>query len=78
MTERLVVVGGGLAGVQTVAALRQQGYSGDLVLVGAEREPPYDRPPLSKQWLLAGGGDEPEVTARSVTSYRSAWWVVCS
>lgn len=61
MTERLVVVGGGLAGVQTVAALRQQGYSGDLVLVGAEREPPYDRPPLSKQWLLAGGGDEPEV-----------------
>ena len=35
--QRVVVVGGGLAGLQTVAALRTQGYAGALVLVGAER-----------------------------------------
>ena len=49
----IVVAGAGLAGLQTVVALRSQGYAGELALVGAEAEPPYDRPPLSKQ-LLAG------------------------
>ncbi len=47
----IVVVGAGLAGLQTVVALRGQGYAGALTLLGAEAEPPYDRPPLSKELL---------------------------
>jgi 3-phenylpropionate/trans-cinnamate dioxygenase ferredoxin reductase component len=58
----IVVVGAGLAGLQTVVALRGQGYAGELALVGAEPEPPYDRPPLSKA-LLAGGADDPALDA---------------
>ncbi len=48
----IVVVGAGLAGLHTVRALREQGYAGPLTLLGAEDEPPYDRPPLSKQVLM--------------------------
>jgi 3-phenylpropionate/trans-cinnamate dioxygenase ferredoxin reductase component len=49
---RLVVVGAGMAGVQTAVALREQGYAGELALLGAEAHLPYDRPPLSKDVLL--------------------------
>jgi 3-phenylpropionate/trans-cinnamate dioxygenase ferredoxin reductase subunit len=49
---RLVVAGAGMAGVQTAVALRERGYDGELVLVGAEAHLPYDRPPLSKDVLL--------------------------
>ncbi|HWK92679.1 MAG TPA: FAD-dependent oxidoreductase [Luteimicrobium sp.] len=45
----VVVVGGGLAGAQTVAALRAQGFEGRVTLLGAEGRDPYDRPPLSKE-----------------------------
>ncbi|MEZ0066765.1 3-phenylpropionate/trans-cinnamate dioxygenase ferredoxin reductase subunit [Streptacidiphilus sp. MAP12-20] len=48
----VVIVGAGMAGVQTAVALREQGYDGSLVLLGAETHPPYDRPPLSKDVLL--------------------------
>lgn len=47
----VVVVGAGLAGAQTVAALRARGFDGHLTLVGAEGRAPYDRPPLSKHLL---------------------------
>ncbi|MGI5489524.1 NAD(P)/FAD-dependent oxidoreductase [Microtetraspora malaysiensis] len=47
---RVVVVGGGVAGVSTVAALRSGGFDGELTLVDAG-EFPYDRPPLSKEFL---------------------------
>ena len=50
---RIVVVGGGLAGLRTVEELRARGYAGEVTLVGAEARPPYDRPPLSKR-LMAG------------------------
>jgi 3-phenylpropionate/trans-cinnamate dioxygenase ferredoxin reductase subunit len=46
--ERAVVVGASLAGVTAVDALRQRGFDGSIVLVGAEPHPPYSRPPLSK------------------------------
>ncbi|WP_405899495.1 FAD-dependent oxidoreductase [Streptomyces sp. NBC_00727] len=49
--ENIVVVGGGLAGSHTAAALRARGYPGALTLVGAEPHPPYDRPPLTKSVL---------------------------
>jgi NADPH-dependent 2,4-dienoyl-CoA reductase/sulfur reductase-like enzyme len=52
MTRHLIV-GGGLAGLRTAEALRARGYDGELVVVGAETEPPYNRPPLTKE-LLAG------------------------
>jgi 3-phenylpropionate/trans-cinnamate dioxygenase ferredoxin reductase component len=44
----VVVVGAGLAGARTCALLRSAGVTGRLVLLGAEQEPPYDRPPLTK------------------------------
>lgn len=50
--KRIVVVGAGMAGVQTAVALREQGFEGPVVLIGAEPHQPYDRPPLSKAVLL--------------------------
>ncbi|MCQ8192693.1 NAD(P)/FAD-dependent oxidoreductase [Streptomyces rugosispiralis] len=51
--RRVVVTGASLAGVRTARALRDRGFDGEVVLVGAEERLPYDRPPLSKK-LLAG------------------------
>ncbi|GAB2595443.1 FAD-dependent oxidoreductase [Streptomyces capparidis] len=50
--RRVVVVGAGMAGVQTAVCLREQGFTGRLTLAGDETHPPYDRPPLSKGLLL--------------------------
>jgi 3-phenylpropionate/trans-cinnamate dioxygenase ferredoxin reductase component len=47
----IVVAGAGLAGATAVTALRIEGYEGRLTLIGAEEEPPYERPPLSKELL---------------------------
>jgi 3-phenylpropionate/trans-cinnamate dioxygenase ferredoxin reductase subunit len=52
MAERIVVVGGGQAGLSLVEALRAGGFDGPLTLVGEEDAPPYQRPPLSKKYLL--------------------------
>ncbi|WP_306967681.1 NAD(P)/FAD-dependent oxidoreductase [Streptomyces afghaniensis] len=49
---RVVVAGAGMAGVQTAVALREQGFTGTVSLIGAEPHQPYDRPPLSKAVLL--------------------------
>ncbi len=48
----LVVVGASLAGLRAVEAARKAGFAGPVTLVGAEAHPPYDRPPLSKAFLL--------------------------
>lgn len=50
-TARIVVVGAGQAGASLVARLRALGHAGPMALVGAEPEPPYQRPPLSKAYL---------------------------
>jgi 3-phenylpropionate/trans-cinnamate dioxygenase ferredoxin reductase component len=47
-----VIVGAGLAGAKTAEALREQGYDGELILFGDEQLPPYERPPLSKSYLM--------------------------
>ncbi|MGE0818173.1 MAG: NAD(P)/FAD-dependent oxidoreductase [Candidatus Nanopelagicales bacterium] len=47
----VVVIGGGLAGAKTVEALREKGYAGALTLIGDEPHLPYERPPLSKDYL---------------------------
>jgi 3-phenylpropionate/trans-cinnamate dioxygenase ferredoxin reductase subunit len=46
-----VVVGAGVAGATAAAKLREEGFDGDVVLIGAEDIPPYERPPLSKEYL---------------------------
>jgi len=56
----VVVVGAALAGLRAAQALRRSGFDGRLVVIGEEAEPPYDRPPLSKE-VLAGKWD-PERT----------------
>lgn len=47
----VVIVGAGHGGAQAALALRQQGFEGSIVMVGREPEPPYERPPLSKEYL---------------------------
>ncbi|HEX5950270.1 MAG TPA: FAD-dependent oxidoreductase, partial [Actinomycetota bacterium] len=56
----VVVVGGGLAGASAVGALRDRGLDGRLVLIGDETLPPYERPPLSKEYMR-GEVTEPQV-----------------
>lgn len=56
----VTVVGASLAGLSTARALRDQGYDGRLVVIGAEPHRPYDRPPLSKEFL-AGTMTEPDL-----------------
>lgn len=57
----LVVVGGGLAGAKTVEAARAQGFEGTVVLIGDEAELPYERPPLSKEYLRGESEFEAQV-----------------
>jgi NADPH-dependent 2,4-dienoyl-CoA reductase/sulfur reductase-like enzyme len=51
--RRVVIVGGSLAGVSAIDAMRSDGFDGDIALVGDEVHLPYERPPLSKE-LLCG------------------------
>lgn len=64
----IVVIGAGLTGANAVEELRNQGYSGDITLIGAEPHLPYERPPLSKGLLL--GTAEPE----SVFAHDHDWY----
>jgi len=57
-SEPFVIAGAGLAGAKSAEALRAQGYDGPIVLVGEEPHRPYERPPLSKGYLI--GKDERE------------------
>jgi len=57
--ETFVIVGASLAGGKAAETLREEGFDGRLVLIGAETEPPYERPPLSKGYLT--GADERSV-----------------
>jgi len=49
--DTFVLLGAGLAGAKTAEALREQGFDGRVILLGAERHRPYERPPLSKDYL---------------------------
>jgi 3-phenylpropionate/trans-cinnamate dioxygenase ferredoxin reductase component len=53
-----VIVGAALAGARAAETLREQGFDGRVVLVGAESVRPYERPPLSKEYLRGEGGRE--------------------
>jgi 3-phenylpropionate/trans-cinnamate dioxygenase ferredoxin reductase subunit len=52
MQHHFVVVGAGQAGASLVAKLRTEGFDGRITLIGSEPVPPYQRPPLSKKYLL--------------------------
>src|SRR3954469_451567 len=47
----VTIVGAGHGGAQAAIQLRQLGFAGSIGLIGAEEEPPYERPPLSKEYL---------------------------
>lgn len=46
-----IIVGAGHGGAQAAIALRQNGFAGSILMIGREAEPPYERPPLSKEYL---------------------------
>src|SRR4051794_4109047 len=54
MAEIYVVIGGGQAGGRAIQAMRRAGFCGDIGLIGDETHLPYERPPLSKDFLLKG------------------------
>ncbi len=62
MSGPFVIVGAGQAGVQIAESLRQEKYAGPVTLIGAEAHAPYNRPPLSKRFLL----DRPELAALAI------------
>lgn len=67
MIERCVVVGAGHAGVQCTASLRQEGYAGEVILIDADTDLPYHKPPLSKGFLKSP--DTPVLELRSASFY---------
>jgi len=52
MPENIVIIGAGQAGAQALQSLRAEGFDGPITMVGEEAYPPYQRPPLSKAYLL--------------------------
>src|SRR6202043_1610571 len=50
-SNTFVIVGGGLAGAKAVEALRDSGFDGQIILFAEEKRLPYERPPLSKEYL---------------------------
>src|ERR1700734_2829963 len=63
-----VIVGASLAGAKAAETLRDEGFDGEIVLLGSEPERPYERPPLSKGYLL--GSDERD----SVFVHSADWY----
>lgn len=64
-SERFVIIGAGLAGAKAAEALRSEGFDGRLMLIGDEPERPYERPPLSKDYLRGEGNGIPFVHGES-------------
>lgn len=69
ISNPVVIIGGGLAGAKTAEELRERGASGPIVLVAAETVAPYERPPLSKEFL-AGSKALPDFTVHDEAWYR--------
>ena len=72
MTEKVVIVGSGQAGIQAALSLRDEGFEGSIRIVGEEPGLPYQRPPLSKAYLLGRLDDEGVLlkTAQLYEDYR--------
>jgi 3-phenylpropionate/trans-cinnamate dioxygenase ferredoxin reductase subunit len=63
--KRFVIVGAGLAGAKAAETLREEGFDGELLLIGDEPERPYERPPLSKDYLRGETAGKPYVHRES-------------
>ncbi|TCP22675.1 3-phenylpropionate/trans-cinnamate dioxygenase ferredoxin reductase subunit [Scopulibacillus darangshiensis] len=63
----IMIIGAGIAGVHAAETLRNEGYEGRIVLVDRDTQLPYDRPPLSKEFML-GESSETDISLRSVES----------
>jgi len=63
---RVVVVGASIGGLTAAETLRQEGFDGDVILIGDERHRPYNRPPLSKQ-IIVGDWEPEDAGIRSET-----------
>ena len=68
VSGRIVIVGGGAAGFAAAEMLRRQGYGGEVVMLSADADPPYDRPNLSKDYL-AGSAPEEWIPLRDAAFY---------
>ncbi|WP_329623597.1 FAD-dependent oxidoreductase [Streptomyces sp. NBC_01255] len=66
--QTFVIVGGGLAGAKAAETLRSEGFNGRVILIGDERDHPYERPPLSKGYLT--GAKERD----TVFVHEAAWY----
>ena len=71
MSENIVIIGAGQAGAQAVQSLRSEGFKGAITMVGDEDYPPYQRPPLSKAYLL-GSFERPRLFLKSDAFYEEA------
>jgi NADPH-dependent 2,4-dienoyl-CoA reductase/sulfur reductase-like enzyme len=66
--KRVVIVGASLAGLRAAETLRNEGFAGEVVIIGAEPHRPYDRPPLSKK-LLAGEWEPDRIQLRQPDTF---------
>ena len=73
--KSVAVIGGSLAGLSTARALRAQGFDGRLTVVSGEKRRPYDRPPLSKEFL-AGDISEADLALEADGDDLNAEWVL--
>lgn len=71
MRGRIVIVGAGIAGASAARTLRREGYTGQIVVLGAESIPPYRRPAVSKE-ALAGTVDQARLLIDSPEAWRAA------
>ncbi|MFE9098126.1 NAD(P)/FAD-dependent oxidoreductase [Streptomyces sp. NPDC007264] len=69
----VAVVGASLAGLSAARALRKRGYDGRLVVIGDEVHRPYDRPPLSKEFLSGALGEADLVLETDDEDLRAEW-----
>ncbi|MFH8769749.1 NAD(P)/FAD-dependent oxidoreductase [Streptomyces sp. NPDC085866] len=69
----VAVVGASLAGLSAARSLRQRGYDGRLVVIGDEPHRPYDRPPLSKEFLAGAVGEADLALERDDEELRAEW-----
>jgi 3-phenylpropionate/trans-cinnamate dioxygenase ferredoxin reductase subunit len=68
LRRTFVIVGAGLAGAKAAETLRYEGFEGRLILIGDEPERPYERPPLSKDYLRGESAEKPYVHGESFYS----------